>query len=52
MKAKVHLKATMDKINKILGKLDEEKDQTAVLELKAERTRLMKKAKGYIEILN
>jgi restriction endonuclease S subunit len=49
MKAKIHLKNTMDKINKILGRLDEEKDQAAVSELKAERTRLMKKAKGYLE---
>ena len=38
----------MDKINKILGKLDEEKDPTVVLELKAERTRLMKQAKNYL----
>ena len=49
MKAKIHLKTTMDKLNKILGKLDEEKDQNVVLELKAEHTRLMKLAKGYLE---
>ncbi|MDR0661653.1 MAG: hypothetical protein LBG19_12900 [Prevotellaceae bacterium] len=49
MKAKVHLKTTMDRLNKILGRLDEEKDQDVVLELKAERTRLMKQARGYLE---
>ncbi|MDR0661731.1 MAG: hypothetical protein LBG19_13305 [Prevotellaceae bacterium] len=50
MKAKIRLKNTMDKINKILEKPDEEKDQAVVSELKAERTRSMKKAKGYLRI--
>lgn len=39
----------MDKIKKILENLDEEKDKAVVLQLKAERTELMKKAKGYLE---
>jgi hypothetical protein len=36
------------KLGKILAKLDEEKDQAKALELMAERTRLMKMARGYL----